>query len=819
MLPMEHSRHFIEVLGTRANVQFEDMNAKSMKRPYKKHIQRIDEMDRMLRFLLDELAQVDVHVVTGRGDDFLIQHPYKLDNVEAELKKLTDLFAKFKQNNADLINQHNAAIQEQYVMHTTSESLSRYARHSASSLSDDFELTVSQSLIDREEGQLGARVFDAMFTNMTGVILREDQQSFGRMLFRATRGNAFTHFQEIPQLLKDPKTGKSVNKTVFAVYFMDTRSGRGSVLSQKIQKICQSFNADTYEAPPNKEAADRRFAFLKQEVHEKEKALGCFEQFLASEAQALIKPQRHGGNSTIEEWRLFCQREKALYAVLNQFEGDTVRSANCWYPTAEEEGIRELLHRHSTNQQVSAMLVPDKNRFNTKNAPTFIRRNAFTEPFQELVDTYGIPRYGEANPALFMTVTFPFLFGVMYGDVGHGAMLLGVGLFTVLRADRVQAIAPEVHKARYMLCMMGFFALYAGLLYNDFFSLGLNLFGSRWKQEAAGKTKLVELKPTFDSKNNGSAGPYPFGIDPAWHGATNELLYLNSLKMKVSVLLGVAQMLLGLTLRFLNAMHTLNLIDFLFECLPSLAFMLSFFGYMDYMILYKWVTPMDNPPSIINSLICMAMGQKDKAPLYPGAVEFSQFLFQITLLSVPMLLIPKPLILWMKDRAARKTQHRDHLRLNDDDAEPEEFFDLGEVVIHQIIETIEYVLGTVSHTASYLRLWALSLAHQQLSKVFFEKTIVGGMLMGFPFNVVGIFIGFAVWFGITVGVLLGMDVLECFLHTLRLHWVEFQSKFYKGDGFLFEPFHCSLARVPLEASSVQRDSKGRELTEMSDMAG
>jgi len=115
----------------------------------------------------------------------------------------------------------------------------------------------------------------------------------------------------------------------------------------------------------------------------------------------------------------------------------------------------------------------------------------------------------------------------------------------------------------------------------------------------------------------------------------------------------------------------------------------------------------------------------------------------------------------------------------------------GEIFIHQVIETIEFVLGCISNTASYLRLWALSLAHGQLGEVFitliFAMAATPSSLSTVGASIYFFILGFGYMFAVT-GVLLLMDALEVFLHTMRLHWVEFMGKFYQGNGTPYKPF-------------------------------
>merc|ERR1711935_287637 len=157
--------------------------------------------------------------------------------------------------------------------------------------------------------------------------------------------------------------------------------------------------------------------------------------------------------------------------------------------------------------------------------------------------------------------------------------------------------------------------------------------------------------------------------------------------------------------------------------------------------------------------------------------------------SVPVLLLAKPFFIKQQTHTPI-THHAEELPLFTNEHEYDRSGDevehnFSEVLIHQGIETIEFTLGMVSNPASYLRLWALSLAHSELATVFWEKCMLDTLNMD---SFIYCFFGFGIFAGVTFGVLLLMDVLECYLHALRLHWVEFQNKFYKGDGIRFIPY-------------------------------
>ena len=227
-------------------------------------------------------------------------------------------------------------------------------------------------------------------------------------------------------------------------------------------------------------------------------------------------------------------------------------------------------------------------------------------------------------------------------------------------------------------------------------------------------------------------------------------------------------MIVGVIFKGFNAIHYGSSIDFLYEFVPQFIFLVGIFGYMDLMIVIKWLTDWENrtsrAPYLINVLtkLGLSFGDVTSQPLWgdgPSHTLVNRILLVFCLLCIPWMLVIKPFKLKTKLSEEEKLEEEkknipmieikkhdmiENQELRNDFSHQkirnknsiEEFLsrsekehnDFAEIFIHQIIETIEFVLGTISNTASYLRLWALSLAHAQLSKVFFQAT-VGKMLL------------------------------------------------------------------------------------------
>jgi V-type H+-transporting ATPase subunit a len=904
-------------------IQFTDLNKRKAvyERPQTKQIKPWEGMERQLRYFRSELAKYDIGTPapmtaeeffapggpssTEDGDDTddgartgvaYESRRVLADKLSTEEETLKTLLA----NDERILHVYNQAREKKFVLQASIEYFNAAGIDGASYVADGEEKNEDADAYPSQV--FGAEEFK--FEHIMGVIDATKKMAFERMMNRVLRSLTFKmHFaqctvpggvdgkgRDLPPVEEDfidPTTGESVNKMVFII------SLRGPTIKNKVERICNAFEAVMHVVESiDPSALERELASTEDDITQ---TWGLCKNTRAK-ARATMNIIAH----QIVAWEWIVASEKSILIEMNKFSssgGGGMRGVG-WIVKRFSNEVADAIKRFP-NTLLSHI---DKSRGWPK-PPTHFFTNKFTSVFQALVDTYGVPRYREVNPAVFTAVTFPFLFGVMYGDIGHGFLLTLAGAYLLImerwwskrKLGEMEAMA---FGGRYMLFMMGCFAVYSGFVYNDFFSLGLKFFTPAWGEPNANDEFTKKGHLTGEVYQ-----PYLFGLDPTWKVSSNELTYQNSYKMKLSVILGVGQMTFGLFLRLSNSIYSAfkksdgvgeGVIDIVFECIPQLVFMISIFGYLNFLILYKWCIDWDvaqqcgqglpkeeafykspnvpwtqfdtdrcssnpvannacsfplgayypdtngetfpqvmygcnqTPPGIIKLLISMVLSPFDvPTPLFAGQKYIQWVLLLLAGVSVPMMLIPKPIILFCRSKIGGQKGHNGSdaynaadgdahgegdsltgssggdyddagkamLELPDDTNSEHESHSLADLFIHQIIETIEFVLGCVSNTASYLRLWALSLAHAQLAATFWSLIMVKMINTNAWYGFIGVFIGYYVFAGITIGVLLMMDVLECFLHALRLHWVEFQNKFYHADGYSFVPFSfLTLAR-------------------------
>ena len=104
--------------------------------------------------------------------------------------------------------------------------------------------------------------------------------------------------------------------------------------------------------------------------------------------------------------------------------------------------------------------------------------------------------------------------------------------------------------------------------------------------------KSVMIDPAARGANASVKGyygsPYPFGVDPVWQIAINKIVFLNSFKMKISIILGVIHMLFGLVVSFLNSKYFNKKVNIICEFIPQFMFLSFMFGYMSLLMIHKW---------------------------------------------------------------------------------------------------------------------------------------------------------------------------------------------------------------------------------------
>uniref|UniRef100_A0A8C7ZZI1 V-type proton ATPase subunit a n=1 Tax=Oryzias sinensis TaxID=183150 RepID=A0A8C7ZZI1_9TELE len=507
----------------------------------------------------------------------------------------------------------------------------------------------------------------------SGLIQRAKIEAFERMLWRVCKGYTILSYAEVEEYLQDPDKGEAVKCVVFLISYW------GDQIGQKVKKICDCYHCHLYPYPNSNEERNDVMEGLKTRIQDLHTVLHRTEDYLK---QVLVK-----ASESVHSWVVQVKKMKAIYYILNLCSFDVTNKcliAEVWCPVSDIPTLRRSLEDGSkkSGSNVSSFV----NRIPTTDTPpTLIRTNKFTSGFQNIVDAYGVGTYREVNPAPFTVITFPFLFAVMFGDLGHGAiMALFAGWMVFYENNRKlkntrNEIWNTFFEGRYIILMMGIFSIYTGLIYNDCFSKSLNIFGSGWSVRPMFQTgendvlrgnHFLTLNPNVAGV---FTGPYPLGIDPIWNLASNRLTFLNSYKMKMSVIVGVIHMSFGVILSTYNHVYV-----------PQ--FNIRHHGF--YIVLY----------------VCFFK------------------------------------------------------------------FNLADEFLHQAIHTIEYCLGCISNTASYLRLWALSLAHAQLSEVLWTMVMRVGLRMDTALGVLFLVPVFGLFAVLTVSILLVMEGLSAFLHALRLHW-------------------------------------------------
>lgn len=835
-LQSEAAYAVVSELGELGMVQFRDLNphVNAFQRKFVNEVRRCEEMQRKMRYIEKEMhtegLKPDKSDFTPRAPPpkEMVDLEASLEKMETELREVNVNAIALKQNYCNLVELKEVLMKVQGFFAAHAHEPQTYMEDHYSMMADNTAMASGNSAV-----QLGF---------ITGAINRERLPAFERLMWFACRGNVFPRFDEIKTPLEDPVTGDEVRKTVFIVFY------QGEQLKNRVRKICEGFHATIYPCPDTAQERQETLSGVITRLKDLELVLN---QTKDHRLRVLTgaKKELYIWSTKVEKIKAIYH----TLNMFNFDVSHNSLIAECWTPVmalgqvhaalqqgkeASNSHAPNILHRMSTPEKPPTFIRTTKFTAGFQAIVDAYGVSSYREINPALYTIITFPflfavMFGDCGHGMVM-----FLFGLWL-----------VIFERRLGGKSDNEIWRTFFGGRYIIMMMGLFSIYTGIIYNDCYSRSLNIFGTSWNSSSITSKELntsrliqYNVNQTFENLN-----PYPFGVDPIWQFAKNKITFTNSYKMKMAVIIGVVQMMFGVFLSLINNIYFGRTLNILCEFIPQVLFLTAIFGYLDALIFYKWIaydySQAYVAPALLIQLINMFLFKYSNEVCNSCVFYESQKLVQIILvviagLCVPWMLLIKPIVLLVQHNVKEKKlkekrtmmlgasservlvrcddsldyinsshseadtnnfavniddtpdgntcQADDSIELHGEDVEE---FNFGDILVHQAIHTIEYCLGCISNTASYLRLWALSLAHAELSEVLWNMVMKIGlqMDMGYAGSIVMLVI-FCAWAVLTIAVLLIMEGLSAFLHALRLHWVEFQNKFYGGEGYKFNPF-------------------------------
>lgn len=547
----------------------------AFQRKFVSEVRRCDEMERKIRYIEAEIKKDNLSLPDVHNDDIpRAPNPREIVDLEARLEKTENEIAELSQNEVNLKQNFLELTELKQVLENTQGFFSEQEVMNLDSVrTGSGQLNSEEPQNQQNRGRLGF---------VAGVIQRERIFAFERMLWRISRGNVFLRRSDLAQPLKDPATGHPIYKTVFVAFF------QGEQLKNRIKKVCTGFHASLYPCPSSHNEREEMVKGVQTRLQDLQMVLDQTEDH---RRRVLLNVSKE-----LPKCSIMVSKMKAIYHTLNLFNMDVTKKCligECWVPTNDLQVVQKALSDGSA--AVGSTIPSFLNVIEThEQPPTFNRTNKFTKGFQNLIDAYGVASYRECNPGLYTIITFPFLFAVMFGDLGHGLILFLFGLWMVTNETKLGAkkstneIWNIFFGGRYIILLMGAFSMYTGFIYNDVFSKSMNIFGSKWSnmynESTVTSTENLQMDPKSDS-----FGSYEVGLDPIWQLGTNKIIFLNGVKMKLSIILGVLHMIFGVCMSIFNYMHFKRSVSIVLEFLPQILFLCLLFGYMVFMMFFKFI--------------------------------------------------------------------------------------------------------------------------------------------------------------------------------------------------------------------------------------